>query len=80
MAFSHALDAHGRRVRIPAHWLTHPVLSVGFAPETTPEPVAPMLRARKPKPVDPAPETPAAEPVTGEPIEAPATGDTREGE
>ena len=72
MAFTHAQDAHGRRVRIPAHWLTHPVLSRGFTPELAPEP-APARKLR-------APKTPVAEPVTGEPIEAPATGDTEEGE
>lgn len=80
MAFTHAYDANGRRVRIPAHWLSHPVLSIGFTPEPAPEPVAPKPRVPKPRPVVEAPKTPVAEPVTGEPIEAPATGDTREGE
>lgn len=72
MAFTHALDAHGRRVRIPAHWLSHPVLSRGFTPEPAPD-AAP---ARKPR----APKTPVADVASGEPIEAPATGDTEEGE
>lgn len=80
MAFTHAYDAYGRRVRIPAHWLAHPVLSVGFTTEPAPEPEAAKPRARKPKPVDPAPETPVADVASGEPIEAPAAGDTEEGE
>lgn len=77
MAFTHAYDQKGRRVRIPAHWLDHPKLCRGFTREPAPERAS---RTRKPRPEDRATETPAAGPVTGEPIEAPATGDAREGE